>query len=56
MCGCYAPKTPEKVLDLSELELEVLVVSCLMWMLGTNSGPLDEQKIVLTTELPISPA
>lgn len=40
------------------LELELLlqeVVSCLMWMLGTELLPLEEQKALTTTEPSIPP-
>jgi hypothetical protein len=37
-----------------ELELE-LVVSLLVWVLGTKLGPLQEQQMFLTTEQPLQP-
>lgn len=41
----------ERILDLLELELEV-VVTCLVWVLGTKCGPLEEQQAPLAPEHP----
>jgi hypothetical protein len=36
------------------LEQELMtVLSCLMWVLGSNLGPLQGQLILLTTESPL---
>lgn len=42
------------VSDPLKLELKAFVIH-LMWMLGTNSGPLQEQQAFLTTELSYQP-
>jgi hypothetical protein len=39
----------KRALDPLELELQ-MVVSCLVWMLGTKLGPLEEQPLLLTPE------
>jgi hypothetical protein len=39
----------KKVSDSPELELDV-IVNCLMWHWEPNSGPLEEQYVLVTTE------
>ena len=42
----------KRVQDPLDLELR-MVVNCWIWVLGTKLGPLEEQPVFLTTELPI---
>lgn len=51
--GVRPGKSQKSALNPLELELQALVI-CPMWVLGTKSGRLEEQRKVLTTEL--SPA
>ena len=47
MYKCH--RSQKRVLDALEKELHV-VVSCPLWVLGTNLGPLEEQQVLLTAE------
>lgn len=40
---------PEGASESLELKLQA-VVGCLTWVLGPNSGPLEEQQLLLTAE------
>lgn len=44
VCGCNAYRGQKRALDLMELE-SLTVVSC-MWVLGIESGSLDEQQVL----------
>lgn len=50
VCVSWRPEA----LDSWELELKV-VVSFLIWMLGTAPGPLEEQEMILTPEASLQP-
>lgn len=57
VCGCFCQHVclvPKWVLDSLELELQ-MVVSCLVWMLGTKLGPLEEQPLLLTVQPSVQP-
>jgi hypothetical protein len=49
--GAEVHGTQWKVSGPLELELQA-AVSCPVWVLGTESGPLQEQSVLLTTEPP----
>lgn len=44
----------KRALESLELELQE-VVSCPTWVLGLNTGPLEQQQEVLTTESSLQP-
>lgn len=46
-CVCTAPRGQNRVLNALELELQA-VVNHLTWVLGKNSGALQEQCVLLT--------
>jgi hypothetical protein len=48
------PRGQKRASDPLELELQV-DVSCPMWVLGTNSGPLKEQQALPTAEPSLQP-
>lgn len=43
-------RKPQRWLD----NLKLAILSCLTWVLTTESGPLEEQCIILMTELDLS--
>lgn len=51
VCVCLCLRRPESGVRSLELELQV-VVSFQMWVLGTDSGPLEGQYMLSTIELP----
>lgn len=57
VCACmHLPVSlyTSMVLDPMELGLQA-VVNCFTWVLGTNSGPLQKQQSLLTTEHSLQP-
>lgn len=49
-CACSAQEGQKRASDLLQLELPMVVSHCVC-VLGTELGPLKEQKVLLTTGL-----
>lgn len=54
VCACEygCPWRPEKALDLLELELKA-IVSYLVWMLGPELSPPQEQQVLIPLSSPL---